>query len=359
MRILQRLGCKVTFAPVDNYLFLDRYTTDLQRLGIECLYAPFVTSVEEYLRQHGQRVRPRPDLQVRGRQAAPGGPSGAWRRGPRVVLHTSDLHFLREQREAEVRNDPRMRQRADRMKQEELAIIQQVDCTIVHSTFEQALLAERSPRRARRSSSGGRSTCRGRLRRSRPGATSPSSEATSILRTSMARCSSLARSCRWCSDSCPTYGSTSSAATRPPSFSRCRTSRSGSRGFVPDLGPLLDGMRLSVAPLRYGAGIKGKIGTSLSHGLPCVATPLAVEGMALAPDRDVLVATTPGGVRLGRRAGRTPTPRLWASALGRTAMAFVREHYSLDRRDRAVRRAARLARAESASARGPGSPPRA
>ena len=53
MRMLQQLGCKVTFAPEDNYLFLDRYTTDLQRLGIECLYAPFVTSVEDYLRQRG------------------------------------------------------------------------------------------------------------------------------------------------------------------------------------------------------------------------------------------------------------------------------------------------------------------
>ncbi len=115
MRILQRLGCKVTFAPVDNYLFLDRYTTDLQRLGIECLYAPFVTSVEDYLRQHGEVF----DLVLIFRfLAAKRHLSTVRRLAPRarVVLHTSDLHFLREKREAELRNDPRILQRAGRMK---------------------------------------------------------------------------------------------------------------------------------------------------------------------------------------------------------------------------------------------------
>ncbi|WP_414898726.1 glycosyltransferase [Rhodovulum sp. YEN HP10] len=64
-------------------------------------------------------------------------------------------------------------------------------------------------------------------------------------------------------------------------------------GFVPDLGAALEQVRLSLAPLRYGAGIKGKIGTSLSHGVPCVATSLAAEGMGLQSGRDILVADTP------------------------------------------------------------------
>jgi glycosyltransferase involved in cell wall biosynthesis len=36
-----------------------------------------------------------------------------------------------------------------------------------------------------------------------------------------------------------------------------------------------------VAPLRYGAGLKGKIATSLGYGVPCVATQIAVEGMGI------------------------------------------------------------------------------
>ena len=61
-------------------------------------------------------------------------------------------------------------------------------------------------------------------------------------------------------------------------------------GHVPDLGPLLASARISVAPLRYGAGVKGKVNQALAHGLPVVATTCAVEGMHLVNGQDVLVA---------------------------------------------------------------------
>jgi glycosyltransferase involved in cell wall biosynthesis len=63
-------------------------------------------------------------------------------------------------------------------------------------------------------------------------------------------------------------------------------------GFVEDLEPWLDGCRIAVAPLRYGAGIKGKVNISMSRGQPVVATPVAVEGMFAEAGRDVLVAAT-------------------------------------------------------------------
>ena len=60
-----------------------------------------------------------------------------------------------------------------------------------------------------------------------------------------------------------------------------------------DLAGLLDKIRVAVAPLRYGAGIKGKIATTLSLGLPSVATTIAIEGMNLTPEQEILVADTP------------------------------------------------------------------
>jgi O-antigen biosynthesis protein len=50
---------------------------------------------------------------------------------------------------------------------------------------------------------------------------------------------------------------------------------------------------LSVAPLRFGAGIKGKINQSMAFGVPVVATSLAVEGMDLTDHEDILVADQP------------------------------------------------------------------
>ena len=64
-------------------------------------------------------------------------------------------------------------------------------------------------------------------------------------------------------------------------------------GFVDDLDGFLANMRLSVAPLRFGAGIKGKVLTSLAAGLPIVATPMAVEGMGIDDGKHALIAKDP------------------------------------------------------------------
>ncbi len=64
-------------------------------------------------------------------------------------------------------------------------------------------------------------------------------------------------------------------------------------GFQPDVTPYFNSVRLSVAPLRYGAGVKGKINQSMGFGVPVVATSIAVEGMELTHRKQILVADDP------------------------------------------------------------------
>ena len=52
-------------------------------------------------------------------------------------------------------------------------------------------------------------------------------------------------------------------------------------GFVPDLTDFMHQLRCTIAPLRYGAGLKGKILESFAHGLPCVMSEVAAEGFRL------------------------------------------------------------------------------
>ncbi len=61
-------------------------------------------------------------------------------------------------------------------------------------------------------------------------------------------------------------------------------------GYVPDIDPLFHSARVFVAPLRFGAGVKGKIGESLSYGLPVVTTSIGAEGFGLTPRQNVLIA---------------------------------------------------------------------
>jgi len=60
-----------------------------------------------------------------------------------------------------------------------------------------------------------------------------------------------------------------------------------------DVRPFFDSVKLSVAPLRFGAGVKGKINQSMAFGVPVVATSLAVEGMDLTDHENILVADEP------------------------------------------------------------------
>lgn len=64
-------------------------------------------------------------------------------------------------------------------------------------------------------------------------------------------------------------------------------------GFIPDHRQVLASHRIGVAPLRYGAGMKGKIGEYLCCGLPCVTTSIGAEGMGLTSGRDCMIVDDP------------------------------------------------------------------
>lgn len=60
-------------------------------------------------------------------------------------------------------------------------------------------------------------------------------------------------------------------------------------GWVEDLDAYLAEPRVFAAPLRYGAGLKGKIGQALALGLPVVTTHIGAEGMRLTNGREALI----------------------------------------------------------------------
>ncbi len=63
-------------------------------------------------------------------------------------------------------------------------------------------------------------------------------------------------------------------------------------GFIADISGYFDQNKIFISPLRYGAGMKGKIGQALEHGLPIVSTAIGIEGMFLVDGEHVLQADT-------------------------------------------------------------------
>ena len=63
-------------------------------------------------------------------------------------------------------------------------------------------------------------------------------------------------------------------------------------GHVQNLDEFFMDKRVSIAPLRFGAGVKGKIASAMSCGLPTVATSTAVDGMGLSSNQNILIGDT-------------------------------------------------------------------
>jgi len=78
----------------------------------------------------------------------------------------------------------------------------------------------------------------------------------------------------------------------PPDVQALASPQVDVTGWVEDLEPLLDSARVMAAPLRYGAGMKGKIAQALSVGLPVVTTAVGAEGLENGDKDCMLIAET-------------------------------------------------------------------
>jgi glycosyltransferase involved in cell wall biosynthesis len=254
----------------------------------------------------------------------------------RFVFDTVDLHYLREQRAAELSGREDQRLAAAQTRAKELALIRQADVSLVVSTVEQALLANDAPG-ARVEVLSNVHAVRGRRRdygerrdlvfvggfQHPPNIDAATWLVQEILPLVRAGLPDV---------QLHLIGSKASEAVR------ALGQQPGVvfHGYVADIDPYMDGCRLALAPLRYGAGVKGKVNLSMAHGQPVVATACAVEGMFAEPGRDVLVADDAAGfAREVVRAYRDEA--LW-NRLSEHGLENVRRYFSFDAARAALRR---------------------
>lgn len=329
---LRAMRVKVTLLPAD-LTAVEPYAQDLLGRGVELVCAPYARSVRSYLKRNGAAY----DLvilcrfQIAERYLAS---VRRWCPGTRVVLDTVDLHFLREQRAARVEGDAHAETRAESMKRRELEVADRCDVTLVASPAEQELLASEAP-----SLEVALLPTRYRTSDASPGFENrrdlffvggfehpPNVDAVQWF---AARVFPTIREAlpgvRFCV-----------VGSKPPA-EVADLSHDGIEvlGHVPDLTPFLEGCRLSVAPLRYGAGMKGKVHQSLAAGLPCVTTSVGAEGLALTSGQNAMIADDEDS--FAKATIRLYSDReLWqrVAAAGRR---HVREHLGSDRFAAAVR----------------------
>lgn len=324
MLALMRLGYKVTFLPADNMAQINPYTANLQKLGIECLYAPYYWSVEEVFR----KARVKPDLVYLHRFVNASKYASLVRQhfpDCFTVYNVADLHFLRQQREIAVAGSlngaPRISEEA------ELAAMRQVDSVVVHSSVEADMLRQRDPDLRAHTvlwtvlprpcttvfqDRSGYAFVGGYSHR-------PNVDAAMYLAREIAPLLKKAN---------PGMVGFLVGSKAPPEVISLQTENLRVPGFVPDLTALFHRLRCTVAPLRYGAGLKGKILEGFAHGLPCVMSEVAAEGLNLPRQLEWLIARTPE--EFSKKLAAVHEDESLNSKLSACVLDFIQQNFSAD-----------------------------
>lgn len=281
IRMVQGLGYKVTMLP-SNMAYMGRHTEYLQRLGVEMAYAPFYSSMPDFL---DRRLDEFDLVYITRYYVAAPLVELIRRRNPKVkiALCLADLHFLRATREALMRGKG-----ADafgdirRQRDDELALLRGVDVGLSYSATEIAVVESHNgpdgrmarlpwiidvqksipPFAARQDIAflGGY--------RHLPNVDAVEFFVTEVMPLLQERLPEV----RFL-----IYGS-----NLPASFDRLASDRVILKGFVRDVAEVFSNCRVFVVPLRFGAGVKGKVMDSIAAGVPAVLSPIAVEGIPLA-----------------------------------------------------------------------------
>ena len=289
LEILTSLKCKITFVA-DNLEYRQPYVAELQRRGVEVLFSPYVDSIAGLLNARGNEfdiiVMARHYIAIKHIDAV-----RAFAANALCVFDTVDLHFLREERLAELGGGPTAKLAVRAKRNEELALIRKADLTLVVSPIEQTLLAELVP--------DARVMVLSNIHELFP-AGKPFEEREGLVFIGGFQHPPNADAVLWyvheilprVREQLPGVKTIVVGSLVPAPIKALAADDFIVAGYVPDVTSYFSGCRISISPLRYGAGVKGKVNLAMSYGLPVVATSPSIEGMHLTPGEDVLVADT-------------------------------------------------------------------
>jgi glycosyltransferase involved in cell wall biosynthesis len=330
MLSLQRLGYGVTLAPADMAACAD--PGPLDQMGVTVCHAPWYASVEEVLRRQPDAF----DLVYLHRVAVAASYSGMVRRyqpRARLIYSVADLHHVRLQRQAAVQQRPELQMLARRIRAQELQAAWAADAVITHSTQEAAWLRQTLPQdrvhvvpwSVQVEPTPMPFEARGGVGFIGGFAHAPNVDAAFWLIDTL-------MPLVWAE--APEIGCFLAGSNMPGSLRMIDRHGVFALGEVADLATVFDQVRLTIAPLTYGAGVKGKVLASLAAGVPCACTAIAAEGIDLPAlprgnDARALAAIV---LRLHSDAD-------FNAACAAAGIGYVRSHLSDSRVDSALRAA--------------------
>ncbi|MEE9414334.1 MAG: glycosyltransferase [Acidimicrobiales bacterium] len=317
-------GAKVTFVPAN--LFLEEpYTTTLRTSGVEVVGGPDIRSMEQFLAERGDEF----DMVIISRLEVAEktlDTVSTHCKSALVAFDTVDLHWLRESRELKVRGITTSGQSPDATRAAEEAIMEATDLTIVCSDAEADLIELEHPN----------------VRvlvvptlHDEPVTSSSAADRSDLLFVGSFGHPPNADGVLWFLDevfpiivaALPEIRLHLVGADMPATLRRRESEHVIVHGHVGDLTSLLETCRASIAPLRFGAGVKGKITQALLRGVPIVSTSVGAEGAGLADEVNILVADT--AETFAKQCVRIVEDEILWDRLREGGLQIARERYGL------------------------------
>ncbi len=274
MLSLVRLGYAVVFVPANMAGGAD--AAALQAAGISACCAPWCGSVEELLRRERHSFKL---IYVHRNSNAHYLPMLRHHQPrARIVFSVADLQHVRLARQASVEQRPELTEASQIVRNMELSAAHFADRVITHSPVEAAILRQALPKAKVHVV---------------PWAVPPRPTAVPVAqRSGMAFIGSYGHlpnldAAWWLVQELmplvraqdPTIECRLIGSNMPDGLRAAVGPGVRPVGQVDDLATVFDEVRLTVAPLTFGAGIKGKVLDSLAAGVPCACTPVAAEGL--------------------------------------------------------------------------------
>ena len=290
IKLIQSLGFDVVFIDLKSQ-YQGHKTRNLQKLGVEVLYAPFYPTVDAainaygafvsafYITRYGIAEKVLPIIK-RVNAKAP------------ILFNNADLHFLRELRVAINENDPEKIYLSTVTRDRELAVMRAVNAVLSYTETEKAVITSHllvSDKIHR---------CPWVLENKKIGLPFEQREGIAFL-GGYSHTPNLEAVYFFVEHVAPLLLEKSPEITfyiygsnMPESFTRFSAENVKAVGFVENLDDLYHHHRIFVAPLLSGAGIKGKVLESIAYGLPTVLSSVASEGIGLSHNITTLNAET-------------------------------------------------------------------
>lgn len=333
MRLLQSLGYRTTFLPL-NLAWLGRYNDLLASMGVEAIHAPFYLSAAEYIERHLRSF----DLIYITRYAVAAEVLPHIRRirsDMPVVFNNADLHFLRAMRDAMDEPGAGKREEAEAIRDAELQVMRSVQLTLSYNPVEHAVIQSHT-------SDARVALCPWVVEPRPEGPGFEAREGIAFLggyrhppnrraveffvREVMPVLRERRPGIRF-----HIYGS-----AIPAEFAAFAAEDVVLEGYVETVDLALDRARVFVAPLRSGAGIKGKVIEALASGLPSVLSPIAAEGTGVRDGLEAMIAEDP--VQWAEAIAGIYDDRERWNRMAHAARGFVAATYSFERGREVLRR---------------------